>query len=160
MGWGEMGDFARFSTVFHGFLNRSCFKNLLCFATFFPQHLVEGLLNFRRRVCRSFWLDLASQDLRSENGPMFIILFFVPHKGFWFSPPVWIGWGGDGAGPDWMGGDGPDQTRWGGHGAGPDRMGPDRTGRGGGRTGATSAEQRLLMDLVLARMSILEEIPT
>ena len=29
---------------------------------FFPQHLVEGLLNFRRRVCRSFWLDLAFQD--------------------------------------------------------------------------------------------------
>ena len=28
----------------------------------FPQHLVEGLLNFRRRVCRSFWLDLAFQD--------------------------------------------------------------------------------------------------
>ena len=26
---------------------------------FFPQHLVEGLLNFRQRVCRSFWLDLA-----------------------------------------------------------------------------------------------------
>ena len=37
------------------------------------------------------------------------------------------GWGGDGAGPDWMGGG----------------MGPDRTGWGGGRTGATSAEQRL-----------------
>ena len=29
---------------------------------FFPQHLVEGLFNFRRRVCRSFWLDLAFQD--------------------------------------------------------------------------------------------------
>ena len=29
---------------------------------FFLQHLVEGLLNFRRRVCRSFWLDLAFQD--------------------------------------------------------------------------------------------------
>ena len=29
---------------------------------FFPQHLVEGLLNFRRRVSRSFWLDLAFQD--------------------------------------------------------------------------------------------------
>ena len=29
---------------------------------FFPQHLVEGLLNFRRRVCRSFWLDLAFPD--------------------------------------------------------------------------------------------------
>ena len=28
----------------------------------FPQQLVEGLLNFRRRVCRSFWLDLAFQD--------------------------------------------------------------------------------------------------
>ena len=25
-------------------------------------HLVEGLLNFRRRVCRSFWLDLVSQE--------------------------------------------------------------------------------------------------
>ena len=29
---------------------------------FFPEHLVEDLLNFRRRVCRSFWLDLAFQD--------------------------------------------------------------------------------------------------
>ena len=28
----------------------------------FPQHLVEGLRNFRRRVCRAFWLDLAFQD--------------------------------------------------------------------------------------------------
>ena len=33
-----------------------------CAAAFFPQHLVEGLLNFRRRVCRSFLLDLAFQD--------------------------------------------------------------------------------------------------
>ena len=37
---------------------------------FFPQHLVEGLLNFRRRVCRSFWLDLAFQDPPPENGPI------------------------------------------------------------------------------------------
>ena len=34
---------------------------------FFPQHLVEGLLNFRRRVCRSFWLDLAFQDPPGET---------------------------------------------------------------------------------------------
>ena len=43
----------------------------------FPQHLVEGLLNFRRRVCRSFWLDLASQDPPPENGPITMILFFL-----------------------------------------------------------------------------------
>ena len=45
----------------------------------FPQHLVEGLLNFRRRVCRSFWLDLAFQDPPRENGPMFAVYnFFIP----------------------------------------------------------------------------------
>ena len=85
-------------------------------------------------------------------------------------------WGGDGAGPDWMGldqtrwgGMGPDQTRWGG-------MGPDQTGwgegggqtgldwMGGGRTRATSArpeaQRQRIMDLVLARMGILDEIGT
>ena len=30
--------------------------------SFLPQHLVEGLLNFRRRVRRSFWLGFAFQD--------------------------------------------------------------------------------------------------
>ena len=32
------------------------------YSSFFTQHLIEGPLNFRRRVCRSFWLDLAFQD--------------------------------------------------------------------------------------------------
>ena len=60
---------------------------------------------------------------------------------------------------------GPDQTRPDGGGwgwTGPDGWGGsglDQNG-GGGRTRATSAEQGLLMDLVLARMSILEEIRT
>ena len=45
---------------------------------FFPQHLVEGLLNFRRRVCRSFWLDLAFKDpLPGKNGPIMIIFFLL-----------------------------------------------------------------------------------
>ena len=70
---------------------------------------------------------------------------------------------GDGAGPDRMGGGGwagPDVGRgWGRTGPGGD-MRPDQTGRGGAGTGATSAGQRLLMNLVLARLSILEEIRT
>ena len=47
---------------------------------FFPQHLVEGLLNFRRRVCRSFWLDLAFQDPPRENGPILLIFFYPPNE--------------------------------------------------------------------------------
>ena len=46
--------------------------------TYFPHHLVEGLLNFRRRVCRSFWQDLAFQDppgKRTNNNDM---VFFIP----------------------------------------------------------------------------------
>ena len=42
---------------------------------FLPQRLVEGLLNFRRRECRSFWLDFAFQD-PPENGPMLLSFFF------------------------------------------------------------------------------------
>ena len=37
---------------------------------------VEGLLNFRRRVCRSFWLDLVFQDPPRENGPIFVVYNF------------------------------------------------------------------------------------
>ena len=47
---------------------------------FFPQHLVEGLRNIRRRVCRSFWLELAFQD-PSENGPI-LLYFFLSLQGF------------------------------------------------------------------------------
>ena len=84
-----------------------------------------------------------------ENGPMLFILFFFllvlfPTRNFGFPPqtrPDGGGWGQ--TGPD-VGG-----------------MGLDRTGRGVGRqTGATSAELRLLMDLVLARMASLEGLRT
>ena len=47
---------------------------------FFPQHLVEGLLNFRRRVCRSFWLDLAFQDPPGKTDQCYYSCFF-------FGPP-------------------------------------------------------------------------
>ena len=43
---------------------------------FFPQHLVEGLLSFRRRLCRSFWLDLAFQDPPRKRTD--VIGFFCP----------------------------------------------------------------------------------
>ena len=49
------------SQVFRFIIEISIFDDFY-FNEIFPQHLVEGLLNFRRRVCRSFWLDLAFQD--------------------------------------------------------------------------------------------------
>ena len=48
---------------------------------FFPQHLVVGLLNFRRRVCRSFWLDLAFQDPPGKTDQYYYCFFF-------FIPPT------------------------------------------------------------------------
>ena len=44
---------------------------------FFPQHLVEVFLNFRQRVCRWFWLDLAFEDPLRGNGHI-IVIFVVP----------------------------------------------------------------------------------
>ena len=53
---------------------------------FFPQHLVEGLLNFRRRVCRSFWLDLAFQDPPGKTDPCYRYFFFgPPRKDLWLN---------------------------------------------------------------------------
>ena len=46
---------------------------------FFPQHLLEGLLNFRRRVFRLFWLDLAVQDPPRKRTN--VIGFFCPPQG-------------------------------------------------------------------------------
>ena len=46
----------------------------------FPQHLVEGLLNFRRRVCRSFWLDLAFQDPPGKTDQYYYTFFYPPHE--------------------------------------------------------------------------------
>ena len=48
----------------------------------FLQHLVEGLLNFRRRVCQSFWLDLAFQDPpgKTDQCCLFIICSVPPTK--------------------------------------------------------------------------------
>ena len=43
---------------------------------FFPSTLVEGLLNFRRRVCRSFWLDLAFQDPTPRKRTVKVFLNF------------------------------------------------------------------------------------
>ena len=47
---------------------------------FFPQHLVEGLLNFRRRVCRSFWLDLAFQDPPGKTDQCYRNFFGPPNE--------------------------------------------------------------------------------
>ena len=45
----------------------------------FPQHLVEGLLNFSWRVCRSFWLDSAFQDHPGKTDQCLrFIIFLVP----------------------------------------------------------------------------------
>ena len=55
-------------------------KRLKFVFAFFPQHLVEGLLNFRRRVCRSFWLDLAFQDPPGETDQYYSNFFYPPRK--------------------------------------------------------------------------------
>ena len=47
---------------------------------FFPQHLVEGLLNVRRRVCRSFWLDLAFQDTPGKRTNNIIVFCCPPNE--------------------------------------------------------------------------------
>ena len=47
----------------------------------FPQHLVEGLLNFRRRVCRSFWLDLGFQNSPQKTDQCCSYWFSRPPQG-------------------------------------------------------------------------------
>ena len=46
----------------------------------FPQHLVEGFLNFRRRVCRSSWLDLPFPDppCNIAGRLLSLLLLFIP----------------------------------------------------------------------------------
>ena len=51
----------------------------------FPQHLIDGLLNFRRRVCRSFWLDFAFRDppwkrWKKNKGRIYVFILFFPLK--------------------------------------------------------------------------------
>ena len=46
---------------------------------YFPHHLGEGLLNFRRRECPSFWPDFAFQDPPRKRTTAF---FFITHKDF------------------------------------------------------------------------------
>ena len=55
-------------------------SSILCFHLF-HQHLLEGLLNFRRRGRRSFWLHFVVQD-PPGNEPILLLLVFVPHKDF------------------------------------------------------------------------------
>ena len=104
----------------------------------------------------------------SENPPPSKRFYVWPDRTGWGAGQT--GWGG-GMGLDWTrwGGMGPDWTGGGGGGAGPDRMGGwGWTGPDGGGAGPERhpPDQRIkdqgsrIMDLVLARMSILEEIRT
>ena len=43
----------------------------------FPQHLVEGLLNFRRRVSRSPWLDLPFPDPHVQHSQEIVVVIVV-----------------------------------------------------------------------------------
>ena len=56
-----------------------------------PQHLVDGLLNYRRRECRLFWQDFAFQDpLRKRTNPPEGILHLK--KGFLNRMPDSLFW--------------------------------------------------------------------
>ena len=43
----------------------------------FPQYLVEGLLHFRGRACRSFWLHFAVQDPPIKRANIIIIIIII-----------------------------------------------------------------------------------